>query len=81
MGPLGLQGARERRRYAKSARGGCLHCGKAPCFLVMDGHGLLMVLSEEMRLTDFLRMRMRVLAEDGRVRVPFSQGSYRASSV
>jgi hypothetical protein len=47
--------------------------GKAPCFFVMDGHDLLMVLSETISLTDFLRMRMRLLAEEGCVCMPFSE--------
>jgi hypothetical protein len=47
--------------------------GKAPCFFVMDGHDLLMVLSEKISLTDFLRMRMRLLAEEGCVCMPFSE--------
>jgi hypothetical protein len=47
--------------------------GKAPCFFVMDGHDLLMVLSDKISLTDFLRMRMRLLAEEGCVCMPFSE--------
>jgi len=47
--------------------------GKTPCFFVMDGHDLLMILTEKMSLTDFLRMRMRLLAEEGCVSVPFSE--------
>jgi hypothetical protein len=47
--------------------------GKAPCFFIMDGHDLLMILTEEMSLTDFLRARMRLLAEEGCVCVPFSE--------
>ena len=47
--------------------------GKTPCFFVMDGHDLLMVLSEKISLTDFLRMRMRLLAEEGCVCMPFSE--------
>jgi hypothetical protein len=47
--------------------------GKAPCFFVMDGHDLLKILTEEMSLTNFLRMRMRLLAEEGCVSVPFSE--------
>jgi hypothetical protein len=47
--------------------------GKAPCFFVMDGHDLLMILSEKISLTDFLRMRMRLLAEEGCVCMPFSE--------
>lgn len=46
--------------------------GKAPSFFVMNGHDLLMILSEEVSLTDFLRMRVRLLAEEGCVSVPFS---------
>jgi hypothetical protein len=47
--------------------------GKTPCFFVMDGHDLLMILTEKMSLTNFLRMRMRLLAEEGCVSVPFSK--------
>lgn len=47
--------------------------GKAPSFFVMNGHDLLMVLGEAMTLTDFLRQRVRLLAEEGRVCVPFSE--------
>lgn len=46
--------------------------GKAPSFFVMNGHDLVMILSEAMGLTDFLRKRVRLLAEEGRVCVPFS---------
>jgi hypothetical protein len=46
--------------------------GKAPSFFVMNGHDVLMILSEEVSLTDFLRMRVRLLAEEGCVCVPFS---------
>ena len=47
--------------------------GKAPCFFIMDGHDLLKILTEEMSLSDFLRMRMRLLAEEGCVSIPFSE--------
>jgi hypothetical protein len=47
--------------------------GKAPSFFVMNGHDLMMILSEAMSLTDFLRRRVRLLAEEGRVCVPFSE--------
>jgi len=47
--------------------------GKAPSFFVMNGHDLLMILSEAISLTDFLRKRVRLLAEEGRVCVPFSE--------
>jgi hypothetical protein len=46
--------------------------GKAPSFFVMNGHDLVMILSEALTLTDFLRKRVRLLAEEGRVCVPFS---------
>ncbi len=47
--------------------------GKAPSFFVVNGHDLLMVLSEAINLTDFLRMRVRLLAEEGCVCAPFSK--------
>jgi hypothetical protein len=46
--------------------------GKAPSFYVMNGHDLMMILSEAINLTEFLRKRVRLLAEEGRVCVPFS---------
>lgn len=47
--------------------------GKAPSFFVMNGHDLTMVLSGVIDLTDFLRRRVRLLAEEGRVCVHFSE--------
>lgn len=47
--------------------------GKAPSFFIMDGHDLMMILTEAVSLPDFLRRRVRLLAEEGRVCVPFSQ--------
>ncbi len=47
--------------------------GKSPLFFVVNGHDLMMILSEAMTLTDFLRKRFRLLAEEGRVCVPFSE--------
>jgi hypothetical protein len=47
--------------------------GKAPSFFVMNGHDLMMILGESITLTDFLRKRVRLLAEEGRVCVPFSE--------
>lgn len=47
--------------------------GKAPSFFVMDGHDLIMILGEAISLPDFLRRRVRLLAEEGRVCVPFSE--------
>jgi len=47
--------------------------GKAPSFFVMNGHDLLMILSETISLHDFLRQRVRLLGEEGRVCVPFAE--------
>jgi hypothetical protein len=47
--------------------------GKAPSFFVMNGHDLIVVLCGTMTLVDFLRARRRLLAEEGRVCVPFSE--------
>jgi len=47
--------------------------GKAPSFFVMNGHDLAMILGQAITLTDFLRKRVRLLAEEGRVCVPFSE--------
>ena len=47
--------------------------GKSPSFFVMNGHDLTMILSEVISLTDFLRKRVRLLAEEGRVCVHFAE--------
>jgi hypothetical protein len=47
--------------------------GKAPSFFVMNGHDLTMILGEAISLPDFLRRRVRLLAEEGRVCVHFSE--------
>ena len=47
--------------------------GKAPSFFVMNGHDLMMILSEAISLTDFLRKRVLLLAEEGCVCAPFSE--------
>ena len=47
--------------------------GKAPSFFVLNGHDLTMILSEVISLTDFLRKRVRLLAEEGRMWVHFSE--------
>jgi hypothetical protein len=47
--------------------------GKAPSFFVMNGHDLATILGEAITLTDFLRKRVRLLAEEGRVCIPFSE--------
>lgn len=47
--------------------------GKAPSFFVMNGHDLMMILNEAISLPDFLRKRVRLLAEEGRMCVQFSE--------
>ena len=47
--------------------------GKAPSFFVMNGHDLMMILCEAISLPDFLRKRVRLLGEEGRVCIPFSE--------
>jgi hypothetical protein len=47
--------------------------GKQPKFFVVNGHDLMMVLSEQIDLPEFLRQRQRLLAEEGLVVVPFGQ--------
>lgn len=47
--------------------------GKAPSFFVVNGHDLMMILSGTMGLPEFLRRRVRLLAEEGRVCVPFPE--------
>ena len=46
--------------------------GKSPSFFVMNGYDLMMILSEAISLTEFLKKRIRLLAEEGRVCIPFS---------
>jgi hypothetical protein len=47
--------------------------GKAPSFFVMNGHDLLMILSEAITLPEFLKQRVRLLGEEGRACVPFAE--------
>ncbi len=47
--------------------------GKQPIFFAMDGHDLMMVLSGQIALDEFLRQRRRSLAEEGMMFVPFSE--------
>jgi hypothetical protein len=47
--------------------------GKQPCFFVANGHDLTMILRGEIGLVEFLRRRQRILAEEGRVSVPFAE--------
>jgi hypothetical protein len=45
--------------------------GKQPSFFVVDGYDITMLLEDNIELTAFLRIRQRLLAEEGRVIVPF----------
>jgi hypothetical protein len=47
--------------------------GKRPAFFVMNGYDLMMVLSGGIDLLEYLRARRRLLDEQGRVCVPFSE--------
>lgn len=47
--------------------------GKQPIFFVIDGYDVMMLLEDNMDLTTFLRHRQRLLAEEGRVSVPFGE--------
>jgi hypothetical protein len=47
--------------------------GKQPNFFAMDGYDLTMLLEDNVALTRFLRKRQRLLAEEGRVVVPFTE--------
>ena len=47
--------------------------GKQPSFFVIDGYDLTMLLEDNIDLSDFMRARQRVLAEEGKVVVPFSK--------
>jgi hypothetical protein len=47
--------------------------GKQPNFFVVDGYDIMMLLEDNMDLQTFLRRRQRLLAEEGRVCVPFGE--------
>ncbi|MBM4323384.1 MAG: hypothetical protein FJ115_07485 [Deltaproteobacteria bacterium] len=47
--------------------------GKQPSFFIMDGYDVTMLLEDNMELTYYLRQRQRLLAEEGRVLVPFTE--------
>jgi len=47
--------------------------GKQPIFFVMDGYDLTMLLEDNMPLTDFLRKRQHLLAEEGRIVLLYSE--------
>ncbi len=47
--------------------------GKQPTFFIIDGYDLTMLLEDNIALPDFLRKRQRLLAEEGKVIVLFSE--------
>lgn len=47
--------------------------GKQPNFFVIDGYDIMMLLENNMDLQAFLRRRQRLLAEEGRLCVPFGE--------
>lgn len=47
--------------------------GKQPNFFIMNGHDLMMLLGNNIDLRTFLRQRQRLLADEGRVCVPFNE--------
>jgi hypothetical protein len=51
--------------------------GKQPTFFIIDGYDLMMLLSGDVDLPVFLRRRQRILAEEGRVSVPYPELSKR----
>ncbi len=62
---IALNGITEPAKYAITK-------GQAPPFFVMDGYDLFMILSETIDLREFLRKRVRLLAEEGCVCVPYT---------
>jgi hypothetical protein len=47
--------------------------GKQPNFFAVDGYDITMLLEDNIDLATFLRQRQRLLAEEGRIIVPFSE--------
>ncbi|HEY1724543.1 MAG TPA: hypothetical protein VGF89_03900 [Steroidobacteraceae bacterium] len=47
--------------------------GKSPSFFVINGYDLMMVLTESIGLPELLRKRVRLLAEEGKVCVPYGE--------
>ena len=47
--------------------------GKQPNFFVVNGHDITMLLEDNIDLATLFRQRQRLLAEEGRVTVPFSE--------
>jgi len=47
--------------------------GKQPCFFIINGYDVTMLLQGDVQLIDFLRQRQRMLAEEGRITIPFQE--------
>ncbi|NQS97089.1 MAG: restriction endonuclease [candidate division Zixibacteria bacterium] len=47
--------------------------GKQAVFFIADGYDLTMILEDNISLVDFLRLRQRLLADEGNVLVPFNE--------
>ena len=47
--------------------------GKQPTFFIVNGHDIMMVLEDSISLPEFLRQRQRLLAEEGKVVVPYGE--------
>jgi hypothetical protein len=47
--------------------------GKQPNFFIVDGYDLTMLMEDNIDLKEFLRLRQRLLAEEGEMIVPFNQ--------
>ena len=47
--------------------------GKQPIFFVIDGYDITMLLEDNVDLSTYLRKRQRILAEEGRIVVPFNE--------
>jgi hypothetical protein len=47
--------------------------GKQPSFFIIDGYDLTMLLEDNLPLPEFLRKRQRLLAEEGKVIIPFRE--------
>jgi hypothetical protein len=52
---------------------GAITAGKQPTFFLINGHDMMMILEDNLSLPEFLRQRQRLLAEEGRVVVPYNE--------
>ena len=63
---IALNGISEQGKFAITQ-------GKQPTFFAIDGHDLMMILCGEADLVEFLRQRQRLLADEGRMFIPFGE--------